>query len=83
VAELPLAKMVTVAGTLAEPELDDERAMDHPPAGAGPLRVTVPVVVAKPPSRSLSATVRPVSLGGLTVKEAVFTSAPRSAVTTG
>ena len=43
VAELPPAGTVTLAGTLATEGLLLDSATAFPPAGAGPLRVTVPV----------------------------------------
>ena len=43
VAELPPAETVTLAGTLATEGLLLDSATTVPPAGAGPLRVTVPV----------------------------------------
>ena len=43
VAELPPAATVTLAGTLATEGLLLDSATSVPPAGAGPLRVTVPL----------------------------------------
>ena len=72
VAVVAPAGTVTVEGTLATEVLLLERATCAPPAGAGPLRVTVPVEDCTPPITLLGfneseATVRG---GGVTVSEA-------------
>ena len=72
VAVVAPAGTVTVEGTLATEVLLLERATCAPPAGAGPLRVTVPVEDCTPPITllGLSASETTVRGGGVTVSEA-------------
>ena len=71
VAELPPAGTVTLAGTLATEDLLLDSATTVPPAGAGPLRVTVPVEEV-PASTAEGESVNEDSTGGLMVTAAVF-----------
>ena len=59
------AGIVTVAGTVTDAELDDS-VMMSPPAGAALETVTVPVEPA-PPNNEVGFTVRPVTVGAVTV----------------
>ena len=72
VALLAPAVTVTLAGTRATFVLLLESVTWAPPAGAGPLSVTVPVEDCKPPTTLLGLTVREESVGGaaVTVREA-------------
>lgn len=70
VAELAPAATVTVAGTVAVAGSLLLRVTTNPPAGAGPLRFTVPAAVS-PPVTELGVSVNPVSAGGFTVTEAL------------
>ena len=67
--ELP-AGMVTMDGTLAAPLLLESMTC-APPAGAGPLRVTVPMEDCKPPMTLVGFSVSEETVGGFTVSEAV------------
>ena len=75
--------MVTLAATLATAELLLERATSAPPAGAAPLRVTVPAEDAGPTTLvGLSARVESVTGGGgggVTVNGAVTLTPPKDA----
>jgi len=74
------AASVIVAGTVAE-ALSEDIATDKPPAGAGPLIVTVAVLPTPPRTEvGLSATV--VTEGGLIVRVALADPAPCDAVMT-
>lgn len=68
----------TDPGTVAEPAFDD-RVTVSPPAGAGPLSVTVPVE-AVPPTTEVGFTATVVSVGASTVKVALAVLAPTVAV---
>jgi hypothetical protein len=63
------AGTVTLAGTLAAPLLLASITW-APPAGAGPLSVTVPVEVCTPPTTLLGFNVSEETIGGVTVSEA-------------
>ena len=69
VALLLPAGTVTLAGTLAAPLLLESITW-APPAGARPLRVTVPVEVCTPPTTVLGFNVSEETIGGVTVSEA-------------
>jgi len=69
VTEVRPAGMVTDFGRVAADWLLD-RATTSPPVGAAPLRVTVPVEDL-PPATLVGLNVRDVSVGGLTVSDAV------------
>ena len=66
------AGMVTMDGTLAAPLLLESMTC-APPAGAGPLSVTVPMEDCKPPTTlvGFSVSEETVTGGGVTVSEAV------------
>ena len=66
------AGMVTMDGTLAAPLLLESMTC-APPAGAGPLSVTVPMEDCKPPMTlvGFSVSEETVTGGGVTVSEAV------------
>jgi len=64
------AGTVTVNGTLAAP-LPLESMTCAPPAGAGPLSVTVPMEDCKPPTTLVGFSVSEATVGGFTVSEAV------------
>lgn len=63
------AGTVTLEGTLAAALLL-ESVTCAPPAGAGPLSVTVPVEVCTPPTTVLGFSVSEETVGGVTVSEA-------------
>lgn len=63
------AGTVTLEGTLAAP-LSLESVTWAPPAGAGPLRVTVPVDDCTPPTTVVGFNVNEETVGGVTVREA-------------
>ena len=63
------AGTVTLAGTLAAVLLLESMTC-APPAGAGPLKVTVPVEVCRPPTTLLGLNVSEETMGGVTVSEA-------------
>jgi hypothetical protein len=70
------AGIVTLLGTLAIPPLLLDSATTAPPAGAGPLSVTVPVEFCVPPTTLVGFNVNEVSVGagggaGVTVSVAV------------
>ena len=64
------AGTVTMDGTLAAP-LPLESMTCAPPAGAGPLSVTVPMEDCKPPTTLVGFSVSEATVGGFTVSEAV------------
>jgi len=72
------AATVTVAGTVAEVELEVSPT-EKPPVGAGPFRVTFPVELS-PPATLVGVTLTALTTGALIVKVAVFELAPRVAV---
>ena len=63
------AGMVTLAGTLAAALLLESTTC-APPAGAGPVSVTVPVEVCTPPTTLLGFSVSEDTVGGVTESEA-------------
>ncbi len=65
------AGTVTLEGTVAAPVLLLERRTWAPPAGAGPLSVTVPVEDCAPPTTLVGFSVSEETVGGVTVSEAV------------
>ena len=71
------AGMVTMDGTLAAPLLLESMTC-APPAGAGPLSVTVPVENCTPPMTLVGFSVSEATVmgGGVTVSEAVFVVPP-------
>jgi hypothetical protein len=70
-ALLAPAGTVTLAGTAATPVLLLERETTAPPAGAGPLRVTVPVEDVPPVTLvGLSVNDERETAGGVTVSDA-------------
>jgi hypothetical protein len=70
--------IVTVAGTIAEDRLL-ESVITAPPAGAGPVRVTVPVEDA-PPATVVGLRLNADRTAGVIVRVAVLEVGPRSAV---
>ena len=70
VAVVALAGTVTLASTWAAGLLLD-KATTAPPAGAGPLRVTVPVEE-KPPTTVFGFSASALNGGGVTVRPAVW-----------
>jgi len=79
VAEVLPAGIVTEAGIDAAERLL-ERAIFKPPAGAGPLKVTVPVDDL-PPTTLVGFSDKPIRVGGLRVREADSDIVPSFAVT--
>lgn len=75
VALVAPAATVTLEGTLAAPVLLLESMTCTPPAGAGPLSVTVPVEEL-PPVTVEGLSVSEERLGGITVSEAVSVTPP-------
>src|SRR5207302_6483316 len=75
VALLLPAGTVTMAGTLAAP-LPLERVTCAPPAGAGPLSVTVPVEDCTPPTTLVGFSVSEETVGGGAVGEADVVALP-------
>jgi len=71
VALVTPAGTVTPEGTLAAAGLLLESRTWAPPAGAGPLRVTVPVEDCAPPTTLVGFSVSEETVGGVTVSEAV------------
>lgn len=69
------AGTVTLEGTLADPALL-ERLTTAPPAGAGPLSVTVPVEDCRPPTTLVGLRVSEETVGGVTVSEADVLAPP-------
>ena len=65
------ARMVTLAGTVAAAVLLLERVTDAPPAGAGPLSVTVPVEEL-PPVTLAGLRLNEERVAGVTVSKAVW-----------
>ena len=81
VALVAPAGMITLEGTLAAPVLLLESATCAPPAGAGPLSVTVPVEDCIPPTTLLGFSVSEERAGaggaaGVTVSEADLVAPP-------
>ena len=79
VALVAPAGTVTLEGTLATAVLLLESVTWAPPAGAGPLRVTVPVEDCKPPTTLVGFSVSDERGGGgegVTVSEAVLLTPP-------
>jgi hypothetical protein len=72
------AATVTLAGTVAAPVLLLESATEEPPAGAAPLRVTIPVEV-PPPTTVAGLSVTEARLGGSKDREAVRVTPPLDA----
>jgi hypothetical protein len=73
------AAIVTLAGTLATAVLLLESAIGAPAAGAGPLSVTVPLEVCKPPTTLAGLSVNEARSGkgrGVTVREADLVAPP-------
>jgi len=85
VALVAPAGTVTLEGTLAAP-LSLESATCAPPAGAGPLSITVPVEDCKPPTTLVGFRVREETVGrggGVTVSvAALLVTLPTELVTT-
>ena len=71
VAEVEFAATVTLAGTCAAAVLLLDSATTAPPAGAGPLSVTVPTEEA-PAGTEVGFRLTEVTTGGVTVKLAVW-----------
>jgi len=65
------AGTITLEGTVATPVLLLESRTWAPPAGAGPLSVTVPVEDCAPPTTLVGFSVSEETVGGVTVSEAV------------
>ena len=79
VAPVAPAGTITLEGTLAAPGLLLESATCAPPAGAGPLSVTVPVEDCIPPRTLVGFSVseeRVGAAGGVTVSEADLVAPP-------
>src|SRR5437899_3080604 len=79
VALVAPAGTVTLEGTVAAPVLLLESRTWAPPAGAGPLRVTVPVEDCAPPTTLVGLSVSEERVGsgeGVTVTEAVWVTPP-------
>jgi hypothetical protein len=75
------AGTVTLDGTEARPGLLLDRTTTAPPAGAGPLRVTVPVDDPRPPTTVAGFSVKEERVtggtgGGVTVSDAVLLAPP-------
>ncbi len=70
------AGTVTLAGTEATDGLLLESATCAPPAGAGPLRVTVAVEFCTPPVTVVGFSVSEDTTGGMTVSVAVWLAPP-------
>lgn len=82
VAEVLPAAIVTVAGTVAAPELELARAIESPPVGAGPEIETVPVTaVVELPFTELGETASDESEAGCTFTDACCELDPKVAVT--
>ena len=71
VALVAPAGTITLEGTVATPVLLLESRTWAPPAGAGPLSVTVPVEDCTPPTTLVGFSVSEETVGGVTVSEAV------------
>src|SRR5947209_13467446 len=71
VALVAPAGTITLEGTVAAPVLLLESRTWAPPAGAGPLSVTVPVEDCTPPTTLVGLSVSEETVGGATVSEAV------------
>ena len=76
--------MLSVAATVAAAVLDDLSVTASPPVGAGPVSVTVPVLVAAPPTTLVGDTdsdcTVTAAIAGVTVSEAVFVEEPIATV---
>lgn len=71
VAVVAFAATVTLGGTVAAAVLALDRETTAPPAGAGPVKITV-AVEGVPPMTDVGFKLRLVRLGAVTVKVAVF-----------
>ena len=76
VAVVPLATTVTEPGTEATRELVLESVTIAPPVGAGPVRVTVPVELATPPTTSMGERDTDLTCGAFTVSVAPSWTVP-------
>jgi hypothetical protein len=79
VAVVPLAGTVTEVGTEATSKLVLESVTIAPPVGAGPVRVTVPAELARPPTTAVGERVNDFTCGAFTVSIAASWTVPRVA----
>src|SRR5437899_11822693 len=79
VALVAPAGTVTLEGTVATPVLLLESRTWAPPAGAGPLSVTVPVEDCTPPTTLVGLSVSEETMGGAAVSEAGLDAPPGEA----